>query len=245
MYTVLSVPQIDILSNSNEGQFYMKTSTFLYKPRFFEEKAWKKNLITCGIDEVGRGSLAGPLVVAAAITPQNCKYVLKDSKLLSYKQLLEAYDWINQHCIYSTATMNWKEIDRINIYQATLKTMNKAYIQLISDPRVDFRRIKYLLTDAMPISPDKSCIHENMEIFHFPKGESISPSIAAASIVAKVTRDRVMVKMSQYFPAFKLEQNKGYGSKYHYEHIIKNGPSIIHRKSFLKKLEGEKNESLF
>ncbi len=228
----------------------MKKGILRYKALFFEKKAWKKNLQICGIDEAGRGPLAGPVVISAAIIPINTKYhLLKDSKLLTHKELILAYNWINKNCIHSSVVCSWKTIDRINIYQATLESMKRAFLLLIENPRVQLNSIKYVLIDAMPLKLEDIFSHPGLEIHSFPYGESISSSIAAASIVAKVTRDKIMEQMNLLFPVFNLGQHKGYGTKEHWSLLGRYGETIIHRKSYLKNpiyvIEKGKQKNLF
>ena len=216
----------------------MKIKVSPEKHAFFEKIAWQKNLLVCGLDEVGRGCLAGPLVVAAVILPQNTdNALLKDSKTLKPKTLFEAYSWIVQNCHYSIITTSWQEVDRLNIYQATIQSMKKSFISLLENPMIQPANIQYVLTDAMPLKLESTFSHSNLELLYFPKGETISPSIAAASIIAKVTRDNLMIKMNKIFPFWGLEKHKGYGTKLHLNKLNATGPTIIHRKSFLSKLK--------
>ncbi|MCK4265370.1 ribonuclease HII [Candidatus Babeliales bacterium] len=213
----------------------MKKRNFFYKKRFFEKIAWQKKLLVCGIDEAGRGPLAGPVVVSAAIIPPNSTYtLLKDSKILSKKELVLAYEWISKNGMHASVIYSWKEIDKHNIYQATLKAMKRAYLLLLEKYKIRLEDIKYLLIDAMPLKVEPPYKHKNMDIEYFPHGEIISPSIAAASIVAKVTRDNLMQKMSKLFPAFKLDKHKGYATKEHWNLIGRHGESIIHRKTYVR-----------
>lgn len=217
-------------------------SQLRYPPKFFEKTAWRDGLYVCGIDEVGRGCLAGPLVVAACILPTNTQYSLKDSKVLTELERENAYAWILKNCFYSVSVVSPELIDKLNIYNATLLAMKRAFVQLIEVMPLKFDLLKYLLIDAMPLKLDDSCKHENLEIHYFPYGESISPSIAAASIVAKVTRDHLMNDYSLIFPDFGLEQHKGYGTKMHIQNMNKKGASIIHRASFITEIINYGNE---
>lgn len=211
-----------------------------FSKNYFEKQAWQNNFYVCGIDEVGRGCLAGPVVVAAVVLPQNTNYSLKDSKILTEDEREAAYKWIIQKAYYSTAILSHDVIDKINIYQATLLAMKKAFIQLNEVLPFNSELIKYLVIDAMPLHVDVAYKHDQLETYYFPYGESISKSIAAASIVAKVTRDRLMGKIDQIIPGFNLAQHKGYGTKEHINEIKKKGISLIHRKSFLEGIN--KNE---
>jgi ribonuclease HII len=216
---------------------------------FFEKKAWANNTYVCGIDEVGRGCLAGPLVVGAVILPIGTKYRFKDSKLLTANEREKNFTWITKHAYYSTAIVSNILIDKINIYQATVYAMKRAYLQLIETIPFEYQLLKYLVTDAIPLIFDSIHLHNNLEINHFPFGESISTTIAAASIVAKVTRDQLMNTMAEIFPAFSFHKHKGYGTKQHLEELTNTGQSLIHRISFLKSLksgnEDENQQSLF
>ena len=179
----------------------------------------------CGIDEVGRGPLAGPVVAGAVILPKNCSLLyLNDSKKLSEKKREELYDEIMEIALavgigYSTP----ERIDEINILQATYEAMREAVRALSTEPDL-------LLNDAVTIP--------GIEIRQVPiiKGDAKSISIAAASIVAKVTRDRLMVRYDEVYPEYGFASHKGYGSAMHIEAIRKYGPTPIHRKSFIKNL---------
>ena len=177
----------------------------------------------CGIDEVGRGPLAGPVVAGAVILPKDCSILyINDSKQLSEKKREELYDQIMEQAIAVGIGYNSPErIDEINILQATYEAMREAIRKL--DPQPDL-----LLNDAVTIP--------EVEIKQIPiiKGDAKSISIAAASIVAKVTRDRLMVQYDEVFPEYGFASNKGYGSSQHIEAIRKYGPTSIHRRSFIK-----------
>lgn len=221
-----------------------------YSKNFFEKSAWQNNLYVCGIDEVGRGCLAGPLVVAACILPQNTRYSLKDSKILTEHEREKAFVWINKNCWYSISIVTPAIIDKINIYKATQLAMKRAFIQLVEIMPFKYELLKYLVVDAMPINIDLSHQNDILETHSFPYGESISSSIAAASIVAKVTRDRLMNDLDILFPGYGLNHHKGYGTKCHLQNINKSGTTIIHRKSFITEItnngnENNKQQSLF
>ncbi|CAN7431817.1 ribonuclease HII [Rossellomorea sp. LjRoot5] len=173
-----------------------------------------------GIDEVGRGPLAGPVVTAAVILPQDFYLAgLNDSKKLSEGKREEYYEYIQHHAIsIGVGMVQAEEIDSINIYQATKKAMNDAIIHLPVQP-------DYLLIDAMKIQspyPSQSII----------KGDSKSISIAAASIIAKVTRDRMMKEYAEKYPGYAFEKNAGYGTKDHLNGLEQLGVTPLHRKSF-------------
>ena len=177
--------------------------------------------LICGIDEAGRGSLAGPCVVASCILPPFLRIDgINDSKQLSPKKREELYKIIIKKAIaYKVIFVHEKEIDEINIYQATKRGMIDAVNKLKVKP-------DYVLIDAMPVNqieiPHESIIH----------GDALSASIAAASIIAKVERDRFMDKMDIKYPNYGFKHNKGYGTKTHMEAIEKFGPCEIHRKTY-------------
>lgn len=204
-----------------------------YSKNFFEKSAWQNNLYVCGIDEVGRGCLAGPLVVAACILPINTKRTLKDSKILTAEEREKDCAWLVKRAWYSTCIISPKVIDKINIYNATLLGMKRAFAQLIDTLPFKPEQLKYLVVDAMPLKLESSLKTETLEVHNFPFGESISSSIAAASIIAKVTRDHLMDDFGKVIPGFDFEHNKGYGTKSHLDGIDQNGISIIHRTSFI------------
>ncbi len=185
--------------------------------------------IICGVDEAGRGPLAGPVCAAAVILPANAQIPgLNDSKKLSDKKRRELYPIIKEQAIaYGIAFADHKEIDEINILQATYLAMERAIQQLSVKPElalVDGNRAKDF---GIPV---QTVVH----------GDSLSASIAAASVLAKVTRDDYMLQMVEEHPGYDFEIHKGYGTKAHYAALIEKGPSPIHRMSFLKKFYGEK-----
>lgn len=177
----------------------------------------------CGIDEVGRGPLAGPVVAAAVILPKDCAIqYINDSKKLTENKREELYDQIiNQAISYGIGSIPPNKIDDINILQATLEAMKQA----INNMNI---KADIILIDAVTIP--------NISIRQLPiiKGDAKSYSIAAASILAKVTRDRLMVAYDKIFPGYGFADNKGYGSEQHIKAIQKLGPTLIHRKSFIK-----------
>ncbi len=211
-----------------------------YSPQknYFEKAAWKNNNFVCGIDEVGRGCLAGPLVVAAAIIPRNTRYpLLKDSKILTIQERLTAANWIRKNCWYAIQSVNHHIIDKKNIYQATRYAMKKAFLQLYRSVHNKLT-IDCVVVDAMPL--DLSFLSTDLKVHSFPFAESISASVAAASIIAKVTRDNLMKKIHHFFPSYNLEKHKGYGTQIHRNVLLAQGPSIIHRATFIKKIMQEK-----
>ena len=175
-----------------------------------------------GIDEVGRGCLAGPVVAAAVVLPKNFeKFILKDSKKLSFKQRQEAFKKIRKDSVYALGIVSEVQIDRINILNATFQAMNKALKQI-----ENFKRFKVFVDG--PYSFDKS----NKNIVPIVGGDAKTPSIMAASIVAKCFRDNYMMKISKNYPSYKWEKNFGYGTKEHLKNITKHGVCKHHRKSF-------------
>ncbi len=176
----------------------------------------------CGIDEVGRGPLAGPVVAGAVILPKDCDILyLNDSKQLSEKKREELYDVIMEKAVSVGLGFSSPErIDEINILQATYEAMREALSKLSVQPDV-------LLNDAVTIP--------GLPMKQVPiiKGDAKSVSIAAASIVAKVTRDRKMVEYDTVFPEYGFASNKGYGAAAHIEALKKYGPCPIHRRSFI------------
>ena len=174
-----------------------------------------------GIDEAGRGALAGPVVAAAVILPTECQIEgLKDSKQLTAKQRNVLVDVIQAQAIsVGVGIIDNNTIDEVNILQATLQAMNKAVAQLAHQP-------DYLLVDGSKM-PDSHISGEAI-----PKGDNLSVSIAAASIVAKTTRDRLMIEFDSIYPEYSFPQHKGYPTVRHRRAIMKFGPTDIHRKSF-------------
>ena len=186
------------------------------------EKKYEEFGYVCGIDEVGRGPLAGPVYAAAVILPKDCKILyLNDSKQLSEKKREELYDVIMREAVsVGIGYRSPERIDEINILQATFEAMQDAIASLSVEPSV-------LLNDAVTIP--KITIKQVPII----KGDAKSVSIAAASIVAKVTRDRLMAEYDAKYPEYGFASNKGYGSAAHIEAIKKYGPCEIHRRSFI------------
>ncbi len=179
----------------------------------------------CGVDEAGRGPLAGPVCAAAVILPQGLVIEgLNDSKKLSEKKREMLYDKVTENALaWSVAFASEAEIDEINILQATFLAMKRA---------VEGLGIKadYALIDGNRMPP----LDINGETVI--KGDSLSMSIAAASIIAKVTRDRLMLEIDKEYPQYLFSQHKGYGTALHYEMLEKHGISPVHRRSFLKKI---------
>ena len=187
------------------------------------EKEYGTYGYVCGIDEVGRGPLAGPVVAGAVILPKDSKILyLNDSKQLSEKKREELYDVIIEQAVAcGIGYASPERIDEINILQATYEAMREAISNLKVSPDI-------LLNDAVTIP--------EVQIKQVPiiKGDAKSVSIAAASIIAKVTRDRLMVQYDSIYPEYGFASNKGYGAQVHIEAIKKYGPTPIHRKTFIK-----------
>ena len=181
-----------------------------------------------GVDEAGRGPLAGPVYAAAVILKPGARIDgINDSKKLSEKKREELYDVIIENSIaYAVYSVDEKTIDEVNILNATHMAMNGAVNSLSVPP-------DFVLIDGNSI--------KNMTLPHetIVKGDAKSISIAAASILAKVSRDRYIIQMAEKYPEYGFEKHKGYGTKAHTEAILKYGPCEIHRKTFLKKLLGE------
>lgn len=187
------------------------------------EREYEAYAHICGIDEVGRGPLAGPVVAGAVILPKDCDILyINDSKKLSEKKREELYDVIMEKAVavglgYSTP----ERIDEINILQATYEAMREAIGKLTPAPDL-------LLNDAVTIPG------VNIRQVPIIKGDAKSISIGAASIVAKVTRDRLMEQYADVFPEYDFASNKGYGSAAHIAALKEYGPTPIHRHSFIK-----------
>ena len=198
----------------------------------YENKAYEQGFkVVCGVDEAGRGPLAGDVYAAAVILPKGCVIeCVNDSKKLSEKKREALFDKIVEQCVsYGVGTASVEEIDEINILQATFLAMRRA-------------------VDALEVKPDIALIDGNrkpgLDIAQWDivKGDASSANIAAASIIAKVSRDRYMKDIAKKYPQYQFEKHKGYGTKLHYEMLDKYGISDIHRKTFLKKYLEKKNE---
>lgn len=184
--------------------------------------------VICGVDEAGRGPLAGPVYAAAVILPSDCVIEgLNDSKKLTEKKREALFDEIKKKALaYGIASADEKEIDEINILNATFLAMKRAI-------------------DSLSVKPDLALIdgnqkpHTDIEEVTVIKGDAKSMSIAAASVLAKVSRDRFMLEMAEKYPQYEFARHKGYGTKLHYEKIAQYGVCDIHRRTFLKKIIGE------
>lgn len=185
--------------------------------------------IVCGCDEAGRGPLAGPVVAAAVILPEGLVIEgLNDSKKLSDKKREELYYVIRENCIdCAVAHAEVYEIEKLNILNASMLAMNRAVEKLRVKPQLvlaDGNVVRGFKVRAVPVV----------------KGDSLCPSVAAASILAKVTRDRLLDESEKLYPGYGLGKHKGYATKIHREAILNMGASPLHRMSFLKKLLGDR-----
>ena len=191
----------------------------------YEEKAWANGYgSVCGVDEAGRGPVAGPVCAAAVILPAGIVIEgLNDSKKLSEKKREKLFDEITANALaWSVSLVDERVIDEINILQATFLAMERAMAQLAPPPElalIDGNRSKDF---GLPVRT-------------IVKGDSLSASIAAASILAKVTRDRLMEQYDEQYPQYGFAVHKGYGTKRHYAALREYGPCPIHRQTFLKK----------
>ena len=190
-------------------------------PYLLQKNIYKCNLIA-GVDEAGRGALAGPVVAAAVILTSQCNPKLfKDSKQLSEKERITLYDYLLTHTPYITiGVKSHHTIDKINILNATLKAMKNAIMRLPIKPT------------KVLIDGNKAPIINDYKLEPIIKGDQIHPVISAASIIAKVTRDRIMQKCHLKFSHYQFDINKGYGTSNHYTNLFSYGLSSIHRKSF-------------
>lgn len=192
------------------------------KVMFTFEREYSDYQYICGVDEVGRGPLAGPVVAGAVILPKDCSLLyLNDSKQLSEKKREELYDKIMEEAVAAAVgEASPARIDEINILQADYEAMRQAISKLSAKPDL-------LLNDAVKIPG------VDIKQVDIIKGDAKSASIAAASIIAKVTRDRMMVEYDKQYPEYGFASNKGYGSAAHIEALKKYGPTPIHRRSFI------------
>ena len=198
----------------------------LHKELFdYDEELRNAHPIICGVDEAGRGPLAGDVYAAAVVLDNGVKIdYLNDSKKLSEKRREELFDVIKEKArAYCIATASVEEIDRLNILNAAMLAMKRAVEGLGIAPDL-------ALIDGNRL-PDISCKAQ-----YVIKGDAVSASIAAASVLAKVARDRYMKELAEKYPQYVFEKHKGYGTKLHYECLEKYGISEVHRRSFLKKL---------
>ena len=210
-----------VLKAEKEIEAYNKEVARTENLKFFENKYSDYNYI-CGIDEVGRGPLAGPVVAGAVILPKDCDILyINDSKKLTASKREELFQIIMEKAVSAkTALVSPQYIDKVNILQATYEAMRKAIATLNVQPDI-------LLNDAVNIPL------VNIKQVPIIKGDAKSISIGAASIIAKVTRDAMMVEYDKIYPEYDFASNKGYGSAKHIEALKKYGPGPIHRRSFI------------
>jgi len=193
----------------------------------FEKQYWPLNKLILGIDEAGRGPIAGPVVVCGVVLPVNYQNIeIYDSKALSEKKRERLFQIIKAHALaYQIEIIDEKIIDELNIYQAVKKAMNKIALELKCD---------VVLTDAMPLDNEK-------KVIDIVKGDQKSINIAAASILAKVTRDHIMCQYAKIYPQYGFEKHKGYPTKQHIAAVYEFGILPIHRRSYnpIKKILSE------
>ncbi len=201
---------------------------WLYYEKEAAEKGYKA---VCGVDEAGRGPLAGPVCAAAVILPQGCIIEgVDDSKKLTEKKREALFDVIIRESIScSIAFGTVEEIERDNILATTMNTMKRAVEGLSV-------KADYAMIDGNRLPP------LNIPCEYIIKGDAKSMSVAAASILAKVSRDRLMLEYAKKYPQYEFEKHKGYGTKLHVEKILENGPCPIHRLSFLKKIYAKNSD---
>jgi ribonuclease HII len=216
--------------------------TIRRKPDFnknhYEQIAWNENKLICGVDEVGRGCLAGPVVAAAVILKTTkISRLVKDSKLMTHDEHCKAFDWIGANAWFAVGIIHHRAIDQYNIYAATQLAMKRAITQLLVQVP---QKPAFIVIDAMPITLNNF----DGEIIAFPDGERKSSSIAAASIVAKVTRDALMQRLDTVFPGYALARHKGYATAEHRVALGQCPISLIHRISFLKSLHASDQSQL-
>ena len=218
--------------NKAEREILLKEKLIQMK-KFENELYVDGYLAIAGVDEVGRGPLAGPVIAACIVLPEDFDVIgVDDSKKLSAKKRDEFFDMIMDKALaVGTGTISHERIDEVNILNATKEAMVLAYESANKNLIMNYQsEIEYLLTDAVKLKdiriPQKNII----------KGDEQSVSIAAASIISKVTRDRIMIEMDSLYPGYDFASNKGYGTKRHYDGLHKLGICPIHRKTFLKSL---------
>jgi ribonuclease HII len=194
----------------------------------YEEAAWKNDQVLIGIDEVGRGALAGPVVIGVVRLFPNAEHpLLIDSKMLTEQQRAKMSSWIKANSFYSTIIFNERIIDKHNIYQATKRAMYRAIFQITQQLK---REPEIIILDAMPlVTPFFGVKTAILSPF---RAEQESISVAAASIIAKHTRDRVLTRLGLWCKNYTFPQHKGYGTMHHRDQFETHGPTIFHRNSF-------------
>jgi len=211
----------------------------------YEKKLWQKGFLVVGVDEVGRGALAGPVMAAACLFAKDKhlakkagfqKIKIADSKKLTTRQRLIAYQWIKNNCLaYSTGLVNVSSIDKIGIAKASIRAMYQAIKNLKTKlaKKLNSQKV-FLLSDYFYTPYLKSLgVHQQKPIVH---GDEISFSIASASIIAKVERDRLMVKLGKNYPLYNWINNKGYGTLEHRKAIKRYGITKHHRRLFVRNI---------
>ena len=219
---------------NRQGWLAQEMSVPTFKPGDFEEAGYARGYrFIAGLDEVGVGPLAGPVVAAAVVLPRGLLNPdVKDSKLLTACKREELASWVKENAVaWAVGVVSPEEIDRINILNATHLAMASAFARLEPSP-------EYLLIDGSYEIPRSFLACESSRLGAFPyqkaikKGDRVCLSIAAASIVAKVTRDQLMKEYNELYPQYQFARHKGYASKAHLAALQQFGPSPIHRKSF-------------
>ncbi len=208
---------------------------------YYEKLAWNEKRLIIGVDEVGRGCTAGPVVAGATILNfKKSPSLLKDSKILTLDQRLKAYAWLSKNSWSAVGIVRADIIDSINIYWASMLAMRQAVLNVIA--LCPYQPTEIVI-DAMPLKLDDT-VYKDIPIHHFPFGESQSSSIAGASIWAKITRDRLMEKMNGVFPGYRLDKHKGYNTPEHKKYLRAHGYTIAHRLRFLQNvgLAGNQDE---
>jgi ribonuclease HII len=203
----------------------------------YETASWKSGSVICGVDEVGRGCLAGPVVTAAVVLypnpPEDQLVQLRDSKTMNAQELTNVAEWVLANSWYGYGIVEHTRIDTHNIYQATLIAMKRAVVQaLCTCPQLP----DTIVVDAMPLQLAHTGFAE-IPVHNFPKAESLSASVAAASIIAKVKRDILMRQLDTVIPGYQFTTHKGYATGLHCNALENQGKSIIHRESFLGFME--------
>jgi ribonuclease HII len=199
----------------------------------------KSDILEAGVDEVGRGCLAGPVVASAVILPNNFDFdIVKDSKQLSENKRIEAVKIIKENALYwAVYSVNSKRVDEINILQATYEAMHGALNKMEVNSGI---KVEHILVDGDKFNGYKGVLHTCVV-----KGDATYYSIAAASILAKVTRDEYMKYLSSNAPVYDWANNKGYGSKKHRAAIVEHGVTEYHRMSFLGNILPKNTNNLF
>ena len=199
----------------------------------FDREYYKSYGPVCGTDEAGRGPLAGPVVAAAVILPDSCVIEgLDDSKKLTEKKREKLYDIIREQALaYAIVEISPEEIDSLNILRASLTAMQRAVA-----------KVRETVSPAAVLIDGNQQADFGVPSFTVVKGDSISQSIAAASVLAKVYRDRLMMKLAEEYPVYGIAKHKGYPTPEHKLAVYEHGPSPIHRRSFLSFLERDKDK---